>query len=264
MYASYLYFCGDIFYHNIFIEVLLFYTMNTEALVRTGMTANESKVYLALLELGTSLAGKIAQKSGLHRRSVYDALERLISKGLVSYMTENNRKHYQPVDPKRMLEIIDETQQSVKNILPELSLLFSLNKEKQETVFFKGKQGLKSVFDDQIATKKTIYIFGAAKGAKDIVQYYFPKYDALRKKNNIAIKAIFHEALDYAIPLSEIKYFPSSYRSDVATNIYGDKVAIILWAANPFAVVIKNRLVAESYRNHFEFLWKLGILKHRL
>ena len=49
-----------------------------------GLTQNEIKIYLALLDIGESLAGTIAENSGIHRRNVYDSLERLIKKGFVS------------------------------------------------------------------------------------------------------------------------------------------------------------------------------------
>ena len=48
-----------------------------------GLTENESKVYLALLDLGPSLAGQISRKTGMHRRTVYDTTEMLIKKGLI-------------------------------------------------------------------------------------------------------------------------------------------------------------------------------------
>ena len=49
-----------------------------EELKQIGLTTNESKVYLALLDLGPSLAGQISRKTGLHRRTVYDTTEGLI------------------------------------------------------------------------------------------------------------------------------------------------------------------------------------------
>jgi len=57
-----------------------------------GLTENESKIYLALIDLGPSLAGQISRKTGLHRRTVYDSIEMLIKKGLVGYIKNNNRK----------------------------------------------------------------------------------------------------------------------------------------------------------------------------
>ena len=55
-----------------------------EMLKETGLTDSEARIYLALLELGPSLAGKISRKTGIHRRNVYDITERLIKKGLIA------------------------------------------------------------------------------------------------------------------------------------------------------------------------------------
>ena len=60
------------------------------------------------------------------------------------------------------------------------------------------------------------------------------------------------------IPLADIRYIPEKYASPVAVNIYGDKTAIILWAKEPIAIVIKNQEIAEGYRNYFEIMWKIG------
>ena len=63
-----------------------------QELKQAGLTDNESKVYLALIDLGPSLAGQIARKTGMHRRTVYDTIEMLIQKGLIGYIKKNNRK----------------------------------------------------------------------------------------------------------------------------------------------------------------------------
>ena len=52
--------------------------METKILEEIGLTQNESKVYLSLIELGSSSVTQIIQKSGLHRAVVYDLLERLL------------------------------------------------------------------------------------------------------------------------------------------------------------------------------------------
>ncbi len=44
----------------------------------------------------------------------------------------------------------------------------------------------------------------------------------------------------------------------VSVNIYGDKVAIVLWASQPLAIVIKNEEVSEGYRNYFELMWGIA------
>jgi sugar-specific transcriptional regulator TrmB len=48
-----------------------------------GLKGTESRVYLALLETGKSLAGTIAERAHLHRRNTYDALEQLLQKSSI-------------------------------------------------------------------------------------------------------------------------------------------------------------------------------------
>ena len=61
------------------------------------------------------------------------------------------------------------------------------------------------------------------------------------------------------IPFAEIRYLPEKYSGPAATNIYGDKVAIILWSKeNPLAIVIKNKEIAESYKKFFELMWRIS------
>lgn len=232
--------------------------MDKESLLGAGLTDIETKVYLSLLDLGSCLAGEITRKTGVHRRSVYDAIERLIQKGLVSYIKKNNRQYFEAVNPERLLEILKEKEESIKTMLPELEAKFNFTKEKAETVFYRGKQALKTVFDDQIKERKEILIFGASTNADQIIKYYFPKYDKERIRNKIKIKAIFNQKLKNKVPLAEIRYLPEEYYSHTATNIYGDKVAIILWTEEPFAILIRQKEVADSYRKYFELMWRIA------
>jgi HTH-type transcriptional regulator, sugar sensing transcriptional regulator len=230
--------------------------MNTNLLEEFGLTKSESKVYLALIDNSPCRAGLLTRKTGIHRRNVYDAIERLIQRGLVSYIKENNVMVYSAVEPNRLLEILKEKEANVEAIIPELQQKFNAIQEKKGTTFFRGKQALKSIFDDQIKEGGEILILGACPFAKNIVKYYFSKYDNERKRKNIKVKAIFTSKVNEKIPLAEIKYLSSQFNSPSATNIYGDKVAIILWTEEPFAILINQKEIADSYREYFEILWK--------
>jgi len=155
-----------------------------EELRQAGLTENESKVYLALLELGPSLAGNISRKSGLHRRTVYDTTEMLIKKGLIGYILKNNRRLFQASDPKRLLEMLREKENILAPLIQGLSAKYSITKEKEETNFYKGKEGLKTIFEDQLNAKE-ILILGASTKAYEILQFYFKWYDKTRKQKKI-------------------------------------------------------------------------------
>ena len=231
-----------------------------EKLVPLGLTHTEAKIYVTLIDLGRAQAGIISRKTGIHRRSVYDALERLIEKGLVSYIKENDKRFYVPADPQRLDELVHQTQADLGSILPGLKAKYGEAKQKQETVFYRGVEGIKAIFDDQLVVGEDIFIMGASKNAPDILKYYLPHYTAKRVSKKVKLHLIYagKRTSDVSIPLSEIKYLSDEFASPVSTNIYGDKVAIILWGFEPVAILIKNKDIATTYRAYFELLWKLA------
>jgi len=248
-------------YHHIYIAKISINLMNLQVLEEAGLTHNESLVYKALLELGPSLAGQISRKTGLHRRSVYDTTEMLIKKGLIGYILKNNRRLFQASSPKRFIDILQEKENSINEMLPEMMSLYSKTQEKQETNFYKGTQGLKTVLEDQLQSGTgEILILGASPLAYEILEFYFKWFDIKRKKKKIKSRIIFNKTdKKIKVPYSEIRYLPKKYSSPLAINIYGDKVAIILWSKeDPFAIVIKNKQISEGYKKYFELTWKMA------
>jgi len=229
-----------------------------DELKEAGLTNNEAKIYVSLLRLGPSKAGSISNKSGLHRRVVYDTISLLIQKGLVGYILKNNVKLFQASDPKRVMELIKEKEERISSVIGEMEELFFQTKEKEETNFYKGKNGLKTVMEDQIAMGKEIFVIGASPLAYEVLQFYFKWFDKRRVAKKIKTKMIFNRGKEkLKIPYSEIRYLPQKYSSPLAVNIYGDKVALILWSkANPIAIVVKNKEISEGYRKYFDLMWK--------
>lgn len=230
--------------------------IDESVLLQFGLTSNESKIYLALIDLGPSLAGRISRKTGVHRRNVYDSIERLIQKGLVGYIQQNNRNLFQASNPNRFLDIIKEKESLILPVVAELGLKFNKTLDKEETNFFKGKEGLRSVLEDQLNYKEVL-ILGANPKAGDVMQFYFKWYNQTRMKKKIRLKIITHERWFSKLKLADVRFFPEKYSSPLAINIYGDKTAIILWSKSaPIAIVIKSKDISDGYRQYFDLLWK--------
>ncbi len=222
-----------------------------------GLTENENKVYIALIDLGPSLAGKISRKTGLHRRTVYDITETLIQKGLMGYILENNRRVFTAVEPQHILDMLDEKKQSLMPLIGELQQKFGAGKNDEQTNFYKGKNGLKMVFESQLKCNE-IFILGATRQAYDSMPYYFKWYNERRKQKRIKLRIITSDKSIQPKMLAEIKYLPEKYASPVVINIYGDSVAMILWGVRPFALVVKQKEFASSYKKYFELLWRIA------
>lgn len=237
--------------------------MNKKILEEIGLTASESKIYLNLLEKGASLAGTISRNTGIHRRSVYDAIERLIQKGLVSYIKSNNRKYFEAVNPERLIEILHKKEDDIRAVLPELKMLQKMSEEKQETLFFRGKAALKSAFEDQLEQGKEICILGATTKAVDIIPYYFPHFDKNRVKKKLKIRVIFNDSerkhpYIKKLPMADVRFVPKEVTSDTAVNIYGNNTCIVAWKPDPVAILIREDIITKGFKSYFEFVWKMA------
>ncbi len=226
-----------------------------ETLEKIGLTKNESIVYLMLLKEGSSLTGEITKKTGIHRRNVYDITLRLIEKGLVGYIVKNNRKIFEAVNPKKLREILDEKSRILEENFDIMQQMFVGPKEKQETLFFTGKEGLKNIFEDQLKEGNSeVLILGASKAASEIFPFYFKWYDKDRVRKKIKVKIISGEKIG-KVSMSEVRYISGKFDNPLAINIWRDNVALILWKSEPLAILIKNKEISDSYRKYFEAMW---------
>ena len=82
--------------------------MDLQILEDIGLTNSEIKVYTTLLELGSSTAGPIIEKPQFQSSVIHNALNKLTEKGLISYVMEGQRRHYQATDPKHIINFIEE------------------------------------------------------------------------------------------------------------------------------------------------------------
>ncbi len=230
-----------------------------ESLVQAGLTESEAKVYLVLARQGQMTAGSIAKAVSFHRRTVYDVLQRLLEKGLVSKISQNNKQVFRASAPQCLKDYFEEKINIVNEIIPKLTK--TVQEQEQEQVrFYKGKYGLKTVFEDQISEAKPILIFSASPQAYELFKFYFKWWDLRRKEKKISVKAIFSTNMRNKlkkIPLAQIKFIPERYMGPTSINIYGNKVSQIMWNKDESsAILISNKQMSDNYRKFFDLLWK--------
>jgi len=109
-----------------------------QVLQDSDLSEGESEVYLALLKLGSSPVSKIKEESGLHRTTIYDFLEKLLNKGLVNYVIQNNIKYYKASHPNKLIDFVKEKEEDLKEILPELKEMAEFQREDLKVEVYKG------------------------------------------------------------------------------------------------------------------------------
>ncbi|NTV23433.1 MAG: hypothetical protein HGA85_03595 [Nanoarchaeota archaeon] len=241
--------------------------MNTNSYIHileeAGLTGNEARIYLELLKLGHGSPKELTKITNMHRTSVYGCLQRLQKKGLVSSSSVDDKLSFEAARPTKVLSLIKEREINVKKIIPGLEKLHDAKFYSEYDVkYFKGKQGMKTVFDDILATGEDYCGGGPEQRIEALLKHYFIYYAGERKKKKIHGSLIYYESArgkSYTkSPLLAFRYLDNKYYTDTAHRVYGDKVAIILLEDDPNTILIHNSILADSYRKTFELLWHVA------
>ncbi len=231
-----------------------------EALEKFGLDKNETGVYLSCLRLSPALASTIAKAANIPRASIYDILERLMAKGIISYSIQNGKKYFSAAPPEQLIKLLEDKKTALVQALDELKLLEKKEEVAPKIQVYTGKEGLKIVLNDIVRTKKTIYAYGAAGLSEKLLKWDFPKIIEARVKAGIKFKVIFDKS-SFAqekknLSLTEVRFISKSFEDLTFTEIYGNKVAIFIYSESPSVILIESEEVAKSYKRYFDILWE--------
>ena len=228
-----------------------------DSLEKVGLSNNEVKVYLFLVDYGQSKAGRIAKETGIQRSSAYAAINSLTYKGLISYARIGEVKFFQATSPKRLMEFIKEKEDLIKDLIPELTQRHKAANKEGQIGLFKGIRGVKSVFKDIAREGKNNYAFGSEGQFSEVMPEFALQFDRLKKENNIRTQLIIREGrTELDNKTTEYRYLRGIKESPAVTNIYGNKIAILIWTDEPEGIIIENEAAAKAYKSYFDLMWK--------
>ncbi|MDD5192350.1 MAG: helix-turn-helix domain-containing protein [Candidatus Nanoarchaeia archaeon] len=247
--------------------------MDTKALEAVGFTKGEVKVYLSLLKLGETTTGRIIEKSKITGSKVYEILNKLIEKGLASYIIKEKTKYFQATSPRRLLDYVNKKQEEfidekkeIEHILPELELIQKTKQKIQSSQIFEGYEGVKTVFSlilDSLKPSEEYYAFSLGEELRNenimlFLQNYHIKRIAKRIKvkiiANLSEKSLFKGL--YRLKGLEVRYYKDSV--PLGVFIFKDYIATFTFKEKPTCFLIKSEQISNSYKNFFESLWKLA------
>jgi sugar-specific transcriptional regulator TrmB len=233
--------------------------MDKEILRQIGFLDAEIVVYKALLRKGESLVSDLHKETGLHRTHIYDLLEKLREKGLVSIFIKSGKKYFKAYPPSKILSYIEERKDIIKGILPEFEVLIKLPKEETNVELFKGKEGLKTVLQDVLKTGKDYCAMGSLNQFEQVLEFAMPSFLKSIEKKGIKERIICDKKEKIEkIKTGNYRYIESEHLFPSSFWVYGNKVAIFIWDLPYFAIVITNKEVSKTYQNYFEFFWKIS------
>ena len=242
--------------------------MYEEILRDIGLSPNEARIYESLLQIGESSVQKIANKSGIHRRNIYDTLSKLIGKGLACEVYIKGEKNFKAINPRRLLELLKEKEDKINNVLPQMQAKYEAVEEKEEAYLYRGIEGFKSYLQDILKSRETVYFIGAkAFWLDERLKHFLPRFQRERKKLGIKFMHLFdYEVKEQKPEILKLvgkpyKFMPKEYSSPTAVDIFGDYVVTFVGVKpgelyhEPLMFVMKSRKLADGYRKFFKFMW---------
>jgi len=243
--------------------------MDTEFLERLGLGRNEAKTYLTLLRLGKANSAELARESGIHRINVYDVLNSLISKGLVSYYNEAGTRVFKAETPERLKETLAERLSLLETNLPGLLAQFNSKKEPWEVTVLRGVEGKKSHFEEiQRVARDTWHFVFIPHG---LISLERAPYNTMMRKwyDRLAKQGVGSRSLILDTPdarkrakifaglrglkirfSKEIAFAPVSW--DVSKGL-----VFLTFHTEPYLIIrIKSKEIADAFKNNFEIMWR--------
>lgn len=235
-----------------------------------GLSRNESKIYLFLLKKGSTTTGSIIKGTGIANSRVYESLNSLISKGLVNYTIQKDGKHFNAANPKRFLENEDERRKKIESLIPQLSKLQTTEEGETTSAVYEGFEGFKTAFRrviDDCPEGEEIYVLGFTGQfyATKSLRIFLKNMNLKSAKKKQRLKILLDESVKSTLgkdrekeKYSEVRYMPKGYINPFASDVFGDYFYIFLWEEKPYVFMIKNKGIAESFKQYFRFLWSMA------
>lgn len=236
-----------------------------------GLSRYETKVYLALIEIGEASTGEILKTAKIHTGKIYQILESLKQKGFVSEVIKNGVKKFFPTDPNKISEYfrekrkkISEQEELFKEILPELNKKINSHKTQTHIEIYTGFEGMKKAFDKEkeyYKKRRLLCINGITdynKHPKKFVDFFEFNMFPARERSGILIHKIIDKKAIGNIHEKNVLIKTLEYSSLITFNTIEKLVIISVWTSDPLFFVVESSEFAKGLRENFDILWKIA------
>jgi sugar-specific transcriptional regulator TrmB len=242
----------------------------TQNLKELGLTEGEARVYFSLLKLGSTKIGPIVNDSHISRSKVYDVLERLAAKGLVSHITIGEVRHYNAVEPYRLRDYIAKKEEQIRSqreiidgMIPYLARVASRNRESSAEIFT-GDRGLRTAYEIMYKNAK----------AGEVLRYFYPYDDhhevaspfyerlyRFQKSKKLEEKGIgtaaFKKSKYYKSYPKDAKMRFVSFPLPGTMDLFQDRLLIVSWEAMT-GILVTSKEVSEHFSRYFDSVWEIA------
>ena len=252
--------------------------MIEETLNSLGLSRDEVKIYMQLLDKGNTTAGRLAQKLGMARPTLYDALQRMHDKGVVTRSLKAGVRTFSAQPPRILSKLFQQRIENLQNqqkqfqaILPQLEQKFGAHLLAQRFQYFEGVEGVQNVLKDMLMYQDMdTFAFWPIKSMVEMLSPdFFRWHNKERIRNNLYTRAIWpekevveiktHPFLGDGVDFRrEIRVAPTQIHFTLGYWCYANKVAFLSSQRESFGFIIESAELATMQRAQFDVVWGMS------
>jgi sugar-specific transcriptional regulator TrmB len=231
-----------------------------------GYSDKESRVYLANLEQGTVAASVLGIHSGLNRVTTYETLKKLQEKGVVTVSLLKGVKHFSALEPNALLVATENRVEALKQIVPSLSNFAAAARQEHSVQLFEGLTGVKRAYEETLTSKTEILGYANSKNIRQHWKNYDREYVEKRCQSQIFFRGLStNDAVGRKVQSEDQHYHRqtrlmshkqmSARKLENEIKIFDDKMLIVSFEPQIFAILMHSATVYETQKQIFEIMW---------
>ncbi len=238
-----------------------------EKLKIIGLTEKESEIYLNALELGACTVLALSKVSSIKRSTIYNVIENLEKKGLLTVQINGFKKLYEALPPKNLQQHLERQKRELMSCLPELENLYTQHKDESLIRVYRGKEAKYTAYNwvlDTLKFSDDYLVFGDLESWYKSDPEFFEAWPLKRREMMKQGKSIFFESEISKKYLEEEKNYQTNVKilkkskKIKAIKIISNNFIFIHKIENPEIIfVIENKNISAMYKEMFELIWEM-------
>ena len=236
-------------------------------LAEIGLSQREISVYKALLKLGSTTTGPLVKESEVQNAKIYETLEKLIKRGLATFIYRGKIKHFQATSPNNLLSFFENKKENLLTAVEQLNTLQKKNEPAHQTRVYEGFKAIQSAFfemydligsnseycalpiSDENLEKEELQLFWT-----QVFQKRLRMKIHIRSMPNVKTRRIFNKHYKKILKLMQVRYTKQEFPNGVF--IFKDHVLSVVWGDKPVAFLVKSKENTQVWQKFFDEQWK--------
>lgn len=243
--------------------------MLNSILIRNGLSEKEAEVYLAVLEAGEINISHISKKTKIKRTSIYNVVDNLQKKGVVSILHRHGIQYVSALPPQVLIDRFKTSASMAEKILPDLLQMAYTSPIKPRVRYHQGLQGLEEVLKEFSYSKtQSMVITDYEKMPDELLKFIQKEIVPERIKRKVRTKFIVpNNKASKTMQENDESHYGDTRA--IEFNEEGNPIEILLFDSSKigflsfpkgerFALIIDSVAIYTTLQHIFEVLWRFG------